>query len=565
MDETEQLPTQCLLSETIMPSPEEALACDRAEGLDLLGLINTHRLGLYEAMKLINYIRTLVLKEKRSTDDVLARVVGNPDALLSVLREGGNENEDNDNEEGEEEEGGGGGLLQPVLMDDPLLFFLGNLLEAHGLALGDDGQEGEGEGGEEDINSSSGERKKVFLSSSSQTQDPQQENLALREELAELRARLRRLSELMVAVDADVKVSSKIKGQDNDTYYFNSYSHFGIHETMLKDATRTEAYRAALQAARPLLEGKTVLDVGCGTGVLSMFAAKEAGATSVVGVDCSEILVHAREIVKLNGLDEQVVLVKGKMEEVVLPAGVEKVDAIVSEWMGYCLLYESMLPSVLVARDKYLKPGGLLLPNKCTMIVQGVSGGRLEWWSDVYGFDMSPLRAAVVAEPSVEAVNPQTIMTDACTFKAFDLQTVQTEDLDFEAEFALRIQAMGTEKENGESGERGEKEKGKQADMSLRGLVVSFDTFFDGLPGGKSVTLSTRPEMTDTHWHQTLFWLNGCPQQQLEEGDVVQGKMRYVRNAVNHRDYDVEIAWEVKKAKGGVVLGKGKQNYTLGS
>jgi protein arginine N-methyltransferase 1 len=291
-----------------------------------------------------------------------------------------------------------------------------------------------------------------------------------------------------------------------------------------------------------------------------MFAAKEAGAARVVGVDCSEILVHAREIVKLNGLEEQVVLVKGKMEEVVLPAGVEKVDAIVSEWMGYCLLYESMLPSVLVARDKYLKPGGLLLPNKCTMIVQGVSGGRLEWWSDVYGLDMSPLRAAVVAEPSVEAVNPQTIMTDACTFKAFDLQTVQTKDLDFEAEFALCVQALETEKK-----ERRESGESKEKDMALRGLVVSFDTFFDGLPGGKSVTLSTRPETTDTHWHQTLFWLNGCPQEQLEEGDIVQGKMRYVRNAVNHRDYDVEIAWKVKKAKGGVVLGQGKQNYTLGS
>ena len=50
------------------------------------------------------------------------------------------------------------------------------------------------------------------------------------------------------------------------------------------------------------------------------------------------------------------------MEEVVLP--VEKVDIIISEWMGYCLLYESMLETVLYARDKWLADDGLLFPDK---------------------------------------------------------------------------------------------------------------------------------------------------------------------------------------------------------
>lgn len=47
-------------------------------------------------------------------------------------------------------------------------------------------------------------------------------------------------------------------------------------------------------------------------------------------------------------------LVKGKVEDVSLPDGIEKVDIIVSEWMGYCLFYESMLDTVLFARDKWL-------------------------------------------------------------------------------------------------------------------------------------------------------------------------------------------------------------------
>lgn len=66
----------------------------------------------------------------------------------------------------------------------------------------------------------------------------------------------------------------------------------------------------------------------------------------------SNIIHQARIIVKDNGLADKVTLIQGKMEEVVLP--VDKVDIIISEWMGYFLLYESMLDTVLVARDKYL-------------------------------------------------------------------------------------------------------------------------------------------------------------------------------------------------------------------
>lgn len=65
-----------------------------------------------------------------------------------------------------------------------------------------------------------------------------------------------------------------------------------------------------------------------------------------------------------------ITLIKGKMEEVVLPT--DKVDIIISEWMGYFLLYESMLDSVLYARDRYLVPGGLMFPDEATLYLAAI-------------------------------------------------------------------------------------------------------------------------------------------------------------------------------------------------
>lgn len=92
-------------------------------------------------------------------------------------------------------------------------------------------------------------------------------------------------------------------------YYFDSYSHFGIHEEMLKDEVRTRTYMNAIFQNKHLFAGKIVLDVGCGTGILSMFAAK-AGAKHVYGVDCSAIIEQAKVIVNANGFSDKVTLIR---------------------------------------------------------------------------------------------------------------------------------------------------------------------------------------------------------------------------------------------------------------
>lgn len=80
---------------------------------------------------------------------------------------------------------------------------------------------------------------------------------------------------------------------------------------------------------------------------------------------------HAREIAKVNGLSEKITFVQSKVEEAKIPT----VDIIISEWMGFCLLSEIMLDSLLVARDKFLAPGGLLFPDRTSLHLAAIEDG----------------------------------------------------------------------------------------------------------------------------------------------------------------------------------------------
>merc|ERR1711922_50020 len=102
--------------------------------------------------------------------------------------------------------------------------------------------------------------------------------------------------------------------------------------------------------------GKTVMDIGAGTGILSLFC-KKAGAAKVYAVEASPFVNILREIIELNDDEKVIEVVHGKAEDIDLPT---QVDIIVSEWMGFYLLHESMLDSVIRARDKHLQDDGVM-------------------------------------------------------------------------------------------------------------------------------------------------------------------------------------------------------------
>ncbi len=183
-----------------------------------------------------------------------------------------------------------------------------------------------------------------------------------------------------------------------------------------------------------------MLDIGCGTGILSIFAAR-AGAKHVYAIENAEIALFAVEIIKRNGLQDKITVIKGKMEEISLP--VPKVDIIISEWMGYFLLYESMLDSVLWARDKYLVADGKMLPDKLHMYVAAIEDGnykkqKREFWNDVYGVNMSCLQTTVMREPLVDIVSSNAIISTPSKILELNLCKMKPSEVEFTAEYSLK-------------------------------------------------------------------------------------------------------------------------------
>ena len=241
--------------------------------------------------------------------------------------------------------------------------------------------------------------------------------------------------------------------------------------------------------------------------------------------------------------------IRGKIEEVTLP--VPQVDIIVSEWMGYCLLFEAMFDSVIYARDRYLAPDGLMVPSDATLRIAPFAdsdfiASHISFWHSVYGFKMSSMVTGIYDEANVRSTEPSALAGDSTVFLRLPLHTITAEELTFIKEFQVTLN--------------------EDIDR-LDGWSIWFDIFFmpsrdstvpdDAVPSEMQkkghVAFTTGPHGPETHWQQGILLIDhgrkgGAP---LQKGQTITGKVGYKKNGDKSRLLDINIDWDAEEGRSG--------------
>ena len=206
--------------------------------------------------------------------------------------------------------------------------------------------------------------------------------------------------------------SPRVAGKSDDPF-----SRARTHQALLSDRVRTLAYRRAIEAAvRP---DDVVLDLGCGTGIFSLIAARR-GCRKVYAVDRSRIIEEARETARRNGLEGRIEFIHAPLRRLELP---ERVDLIVHELIGSRFWDEEILESVARARERHLRPGGRLLPFRLDVLLAPTRhASELEravsfWTRQREGFDLGAFGRLAFEQTARDALRPSNIaLRDEASF-----------------------------------------------------------------------------------------------------------------------------------------------------
>ncbi len=160
---------------------------------------------------------------------------------------------------------------------------------------------------------------------------------------------------------------------------------------MIAFEERTSAYARALETN--IVPGAVVLDIGCGSGILSFLACR-AGAAKVYAVEPDNIVQLARETAADNGFLDRIEFIQALSTEIDLP---QRVDGIVTDIHGVTPVYGKSIISILDARDRLLKPDGWIIPRRETMLAAlsccpALHSSLIDTWDTEYRFDFSKAR-----------------------------------------------------------------------------------------------------------------------------------------------------------------------------
>lgn len=311
-------------------------------------------------------------------------------------------------------------------------------------------------------------------------------------EAAECISRLHRAGLLVDADDATRTVAEREEHERLAARPRRGFGGTGIHIHMLNDRRRTESLLAAVRAV--VRAGDVVVDLGTGTGVLSI-AAAQAGAARVYAIEESGISALAQANFRANGYGDRITLIAGRSTDVTLP---ERADVLTGELIGNDPLSEGVVQSVLDARKRMLKPTPRVVPRRLRVIALPITvpeaylrrgtfhPTRLETWQSQYGMDFRALAANAPSIPSF-FINPwrlsgRAIGTPVPVFDA-ELAKVATKD-------GLATLREGT--------------FDATARAVLNGVLICFDAEL-----GPGIRLSTHPDHVnrDSHWRHRVWVL----------------------------------------------------------
>jgi protein arginine N-methyltransferase 1 len=326
--------------------------------------------------------------------------------------------------------------------------------------------------------------------------------------------------------------------------YFVTYGYLYHQKEMLEDRRRMDAYYNAIMNNKHHFEGKVVLDVGAGSGILSIWSAL-AGAKKVYGVEATQMCKRAQKLVNHLGLADRVTMVQQKMEDLVLP---EKVDVIISEWMGYLLLRESMLDSVIVAKEKFLKPDGVLYPSFAWIDFAPIYHDDLakkkkslddsshDWSNFIESTQLSYKVDFSVLTEEYHKEQEEYFLGNSQWYELRRNSVVGTPGRICELDLnSLTIDQIRTVRNTFNSR------------ITTQGYVTAWAGWFgvefrgsESNPANKPyVALDTHPSKGYTHWGQQVMWVN--PAIFCHVDDVLQAKIEVARSGKSHRLLEISI------------------------
>ena len=259
------------------------------------------------------------------------------------------------------------------------------------------------------------------------------------------------------------------------------------HGRMIRDRDRTDAYARALE--RVIRPDSIVLDIGAGSGILSLLAAR-SGARRVFAVEPTDVIELARVLAAVNGVADTVEFIQARSTTISLP---ERADVIVSDLRGILPLYGLHIPSIVDARQRHLAQAGTLIPF-CDALwaapaeLAGIYEDRISSWETrPYGFNIAAARGFAANTWGKVAAPANSLLASPERLAVLDYRSILSPEVKSSAE--SKVTRSGT----------------------LHGVLVWFDTEL-----AEGVGFSNAPGENEKIYGQGFFPL-------LEPVDVTRG------------------------------------------